>query len=204
MKLPKTIKVQTLMFNRVFWTVPQARAWAKKHKFVVPKVDVTTNEIRIRQHCPKLFQPKTFRTITLMPKKDVKAVVARPWVEVEGNPHMTNKQLANKLFDVIHRDWKLHRMKHDAFARLVRAKGRKPTKVKGSTRKSKPFDRVVTEGAKAYKRNHKVKQPWNVIFPQEVREKAADLIYNQYQKYWKEGQLDQFLPKAVWSKRQEK
>jgi hypothetical protein len=67
----KPSKFQTLVFERYCWTVPQAKAWAKRHGKKYKKVDVTEKEIRLRQR-----PPSTMKIVGSMPlKRGLRAVL---------------------------------------------------------------------------------------------------------------------------------
>jgi hypothetical protein len=75
-----SMRPQSLLFSRASgWTVDKAKAWAKSHGFKSGKVDVTSQNIRIRQFDPKGSQ--TFRTVPF--GHGIRAVVAR-----EGKSNM--------------------------------------------------------------------------------------------------------------------
>ena len=55
-------KVQSIIFNREFWTISQAKDWIRKHpQFKIKKIDFPADgkTIRFRQRDPKEF--KKFR-----------------------------------------------------------------------------------------------------------------------------------------------
>lgn len=56
------------------WGLRRARAWLKAHGYAAPKVDVTKNTLRFRQHDPRSCS--SFGTIKM--GKDVRAVVCCP------------------------------------------------------------------------------------------------------------------------------
>jgi hypothetical protein len=190
----KTTDIQTLLFPRIFWNSKTASAWAKKNGFRATKPDVTNDYIRLRQLNPEQFQEKTFRTIDLRKgSKPVKAVVARPWIKV-GNPRCI-------LFDTIHKDWKLHKSKHEIYARLAKQKG-----IGGFTKEKaiRAFKPLVMSAARLYRRKHKVKPKLSVVFPPEKINQGIDALLKEFNTYWKKGNLDQYLPRKAWKKRQEK
>lgn len=189
----KTTTVQTLLFPRAFWNSRDASSWARKHGFISSKVHVTDEHIRIRQQEPEQFQENSFRTIQLKGgTKPVSAVIGRPWVLV-GNPRCV-------LFELIHSDWKLHKRKHDLFAQLARLKGKGDYDKEKASRKLKP---LAMEAAKLYRRQHKIKPRLAVVFPPEKINRAIDALRKQFVEYWAKGQLDQYIDKKNWSKRQE-
>jgi len=68
-------EIQSLLFPLSDWSERSARTWAKAQGFKVPKTDVTTNYIRIRQRDPSQFSE--FRTMELG-DSGVKAVIGEP------------------------------------------------------------------------------------------------------------------------------
>lgn len=68
-----SMRVQSLLFDRSEYTVPQAKAWARGHGFKSSKVDLKPETIRLRQESPSKFE--TFRTKSF--GHGVRAVVAR-------------------------------------------------------------------------------------------------------------------------------
>lgn len=52
-KCPAGSVVQSVLLPRGKFTVEEARAWARHHKFKATKVDVTSRFIRLRQRDPK-------------------------------------------------------------------------------------------------------------------------------------------------------
>lgn len=64
-------KVQTLLFERSLYTPKGARAWARRHNFQAPKVDITAHYIRVRQEAPSKF--RRMRTVNF--GHGIKAVV---------------------------------------------------------------------------------------------------------------------------------
>jgi len=71
----KALKIQTIIFDKKFFTLEEARKWIKDHNFQDNGVDETENSYRFRQLDPELFEPDSFRTITLT--EGVKAVVGK-------------------------------------------------------------------------------------------------------------------------------
>jgi hypothetical protein len=69
----RSMQVQSLLFDRDYFTVRQAKAWAARNGFKHGKVDETDKYIRLRQRDPGEFRVK--RTITLT--DGVRAVVGR-------------------------------------------------------------------------------------------------------------------------------
>lgn len=68
-----SMRVQSLLFDRAEYTVPQAKAWARGHGFKSSKVDLKPETIRLRQEPPAKFE--TFRTKSF--GHGIRAVVAR-------------------------------------------------------------------------------------------------------------------------------
>lgn len=190
----RTTSIQTVLFPRNAWDRKTARAWLARNKFKSSQLDATEDYLRYRQESPDQFQPKSFRTITLKKgTKPVKAVIGRPWVIV-SNPRCV-------LFDTIHRDWRLHKRKHALYARLARQKGTGTYSVEKAKR---AFRSLVTEAARVYRRQHKVKPKLSVVFPENRISKGVEALVKEFNSYWKKGQLDQYLPRKAWGKRQEK
>lgn len=190
----KTTQVQTLLFPRASWNRRDSAAWARRHGFRASKADVTEDHIRYRQENPDQFQTGSFRTISLATgRQPIKAVIGRPWVAV-GNPRCV-------LFDTIHYDWKLHKRKHEIYGQLARQKGTGKFTLETAQRKFKP---LVMDAAKKYRREHNIKPRLSVVFPPAKIKRGIDALMKQFREYWKEGQLDQYLPRSAWSKRQEK
>ncbi len=191
----KTTTVQTLLFPRGYWTRSSAASWAKKHGFRASKPDVTDDYIRLRQENPEIYQRGTFRTITLgmFSKKPIRAVIGRPWI-VYGNPRCV-------LFDTIHKDWRLHRRKHDLYARLAKQKGAGKYSAEKARR---AFRLLALEAARLYRRQQKIKPAVKILFPPDRLNRAIDKLQKEFVEYWRKGRLDQYLPRSAWSKRQEK
>lgn len=195
MTIPKTTTVQTLLFTRPIWNHKSATSWARKHGFKAGDVDVTDNYIRLRQDTPVMYQPGTFRTIPLSAKQAIQAVVGRPWIK-PGNPH---PQCV--LFELIHRDWTLHRRKHKLYGQLARLKGTGKYTTEGARRKFKP---LIVSAAKKFRQANKIKPSIAVIFPEASTKLCTDKLMHEFLTYWNKGQLDQYLPRAAWGKRKEK
>src|ERR1700685_1697682 len=70
---PNPMRVQSLLFSRSSWSPAKAKAWARSHGYRSAKVDVTANNIRLRQKSPSGY--RTLRTVTF--GKGIRAVVAR-------------------------------------------------------------------------------------------------------------------------------
>jgi hypothetical protein len=74
-RCPTGSVVQSVLFARdAGWTTAEARAWAKRHKFIARKVDVTAQYIRLRQRDPKSL--RRLRTIPF--GRGIKSVVGWP------------------------------------------------------------------------------------------------------------------------------
>ena len=69
----KSMVVQSLLFSRSSWTPSKAKSWARSHGYRSGKVDVTANNIRLRQRAPA--SGALFRTVTF--GRGIKAVVSR-------------------------------------------------------------------------------------------------------------------------------
>ena len=52
-KRQKGQRIQSILFDRDFWTVGLAREWLKSHRLHFDAVDSTTNYLRFRQYDPK-------------------------------------------------------------------------------------------------------------------------------------------------------
>lgn len=79
MRFKHSTTISTVLFPKSSYTPTSARAWALKNGFKVPKIDEggpRATMLRIRQHPPGYFQPRTFRTIQL--GEQVEAVVGVP------------------------------------------------------------------------------------------------------------------------------
>ena len=48
-------EVQSIIFDRSLWTIPQAKSWLKKHGFFNNKVDKKPHFYRFRQIDPSYF-----------------------------------------------------------------------------------------------------------------------------------------------------
>ena len=59
--------VQTFMFDRKIWTAAKARAWLKRNRKVVGKLEEKPNYWHFRQLPPDMFVRTSFRTITIPP-----------------------------------------------------------------------------------------------------------------------------------------
>lgn len=78
-RCPRSTKVQSLIFDRATWTVKKAKAWANRQRnFSGKKVDVTKNQIRIRQMSPNQCLKSSFRIKNFSKKKGIKAVICCP------------------------------------------------------------------------------------------------------------------------------
>ena len=75
-RFPRSTVIQSLVFDKDFFTKSQAKRWAAQHDFVLTGVDTKENTYRIRQHEPSSFTQGTFRTIEL--SEGVQAVVGMP------------------------------------------------------------------------------------------------------------------------------
>lgn len=75
---PTTTRLQTILFDRRYWTPTKARNWLIKHDKKHPRPEVTDDYLRYRQEPPEHFQSGTFRTKTLSEREHIKSVIARP------------------------------------------------------------------------------------------------------------------------------
>lgn len=75
MRKRKSTHVQSLIFDKEYFTKRSAKAWAKKKGYFYGFVDVKKNTFRIRQFAPKYFSKSSFRTITLA--KGVEASIGK-------------------------------------------------------------------------------------------------------------------------------
>lgn len=189
----KNTEVQSLLFPKAIWPKKDAEKWIAKHKYSKSKPEHTAEYFRYRQESPDMFQAKSFRTITLTKAKPVKAIIARPWVPM-GNPKCV-------LMETIHIDWGLHRRKHEIYGQLARLKGTGKYNQETAKRRFKP---LVVKAATLYRREHKIKPAVSKVFPTEKINFAIGKLINEFGQYWKKGQLDQYLPRSAWKKRQEK
>ena len=64
-------KVQSILFNRKYFTIPVAIQWLSRNGYKHYKVDKTDHYLRFRQHDPK--PNKRYRIITFTPV--IKAVI---------------------------------------------------------------------------------------------------------------------------------
>jgi hypothetical protein len=74
----KGSRVQTVLFDRLRWRLPEARAWLREHGFAKLGVDAKPNNLRFRQEEPDLFVQGSFRTIPLGAGTGIQAVVGVP------------------------------------------------------------------------------------------------------------------------------
>ena len=74
---PHGMATQSLLFSRMHWLTPGAKAWLRKHGYRGLDVDTKTGYLRFRQHDPAGFcTARSFRTITF--GKGIRAVVCCP------------------------------------------------------------------------------------------------------------------------------
>lgn len=66
-------RVQSLIFDKQYWTPQRAQAKAKEMGFAAPKADVKANTLRFRQNSPDQYQ--TFRTVTMPKHPSIKMVI---------------------------------------------------------------------------------------------------------------------------------
>jgi len=199
--LPKNTKIQSLLFDAVSWNKKGAREWARKHNFSSSAVDKTDNYIRIRQFEPNLFQQNTFRTIAV--GRGIKAIIGRPWVKLIGpktNPHPLPDNDARVLVETIHDNWKLHRAKHIVYGKLAKMKAANKLTAAISHRQ---FSSLVNAATKTYHKMAHVKKSVKP-FSDKSKAQAVSLLTSEFNRYWRAGQLDHYLPRGAWSRRQEK
>lgn len=197
--LPQKTRIQSLLFCPLRFTRKQAKQWTKQHGIRATAIDTEGNLIRIRQDDPEMFQPGSFRTIELKP--GVKAVIGRPWVAFAGNPHPRPDNDARELFKTIHETWALHKRKHAIYATLAKAKGLNKFSRSAAARKFKP---LAIAAANLYRREHKIKLQLKQVFPPRSIEQTIGLLLHEFAEYWRKGQLDQYIPRKGWKRRQEK
>lgn len=80
---PVGTEVQSLIFDKDFFSVDQSKNWAKKHGFQYAYVDEKINTFRIRQQEPSFFQKEGFRTIQFT--EGVQAVIGCPKKKIKKN-----------------------------------------------------------------------------------------------------------------------
>ena len=80
---PVGTEVQSLIFDKDFFSVDQSKNWAKKHGFEYTYVDEKINTFRIRQQEPSFFQKEGFRTIQFT--EGVQAVIGCPKKKIKKN-----------------------------------------------------------------------------------------------------------------------
>lgn len=89
-RFKKATKVQSIMFDRLKWTVSESKKWLKDHGYKVPAVDTTSDYHRFRQAPPFQFQKGTFRTISFGASSlGIKTVIAVP--KIKKNPSKKTK-----------------------------------------------------------------------------------------------------------------
>jgi hypothetical protein len=72
----KRTHVETIIFDRLRWTIDQSRMWLARRRFKHKHADTNLLTHRFRQRDPKDFDPESFRTIDFgEPSKGIKAVV---------------------------------------------------------------------------------------------------------------------------------
>ncbi len=79
MSMPHHTQIATLLFPKEVFTPAAARRWALSHGFHVEKTDTGSTKarfLRIRQHAPSHYKPRSFRTIAL--GDSVEAVIGLP------------------------------------------------------------------------------------------------------------------------------
>lgn len=58
----RDLYLQSIIFDKSFWTKLTSKAWLRRNQFKHGKVDVTKNFFRYRQLDPKLFKKGSFIT----------------------------------------------------------------------------------------------------------------------------------------------
>ena len=71
-------KVQSIIFDAGKWTLGEAKAWLRKHRFTGLVADRKANTIRFRQLDPGAFRRGSFRTIPFDVETGIQAVVGVP------------------------------------------------------------------------------------------------------------------------------
>ena len=54
-------RIQSILFNQKYFTIPQAVYWLDEHNYKHYKIDITTNFIRFRQIEPLTLEKQGFR-----------------------------------------------------------------------------------------------------------------------------------------------
>ena len=75
-RFPRSTVIQSLIFDKDYFTKSQAKRWAAQNEFVSTGVDTKENTYRLRQYDPSVFARGTFRTIKL--SQGVQAVIGMP------------------------------------------------------------------------------------------------------------------------------
>lgn len=75
-RCPKGMEIQTILFDKEYFTKRTANTWIKKHNYKNNKIDETEDYFRIRQKSPSNFEKHSYRTIEFKP--GIKAIVACP------------------------------------------------------------------------------------------------------------------------------
>lgn len=70
-----SLVAQTILFNTARWSVRDAVAWAHENGYKPNKITLEKNHCRLQIVPPNLFQPGTYKTLSLRP--GVKLVAAR-------------------------------------------------------------------------------------------------------------------------------
>lgn len=42
-------KVQSVVFDKRYWSIPRAKQWLREHGYMSPKVDIKEHQLRFRQ-----------------------------------------------------------------------------------------------------------------------------------------------------------
>jgi hypothetical protein len=91
---PRGTEVQSLLFDKRYFTAREARTWAAQNGFRAPATDATKNHYQLRQRDPRRFKKGTFRTITLTP--GVQARIAVPNSASSGTKRTSSKKTGVK------------------------------------------------------------------------------------------------------------
>jgi hypothetical protein len=63
-KHSKNYKIQSVVFNKKYWTIPKAKKWLKENNYKCDDVDKKDNSIRFRQIDPATINKKTWKYTT--------------------------------------------------------------------------------------------------------------------------------------------
>ncbi len=65
MRCATGLKPQTVLFPKIRFKTPEARAWLRAHGHQTAKVDVTRRHLRFRQRSPKSCIPGSYATLAM-------------------------------------------------------------------------------------------------------------------------------------------